>query len=69
VINHSYLTKGQCNDLKDKYVIYIIDDKKLFENKQQNEYWQTYRRFNDFYDFHLIIKKKVIFDILIETQT
>jgi hypothetical protein len=45
--------------MKQTYAIYIIDVTKEYEDKAKNEYWQTYRRFNDFYDLHLIIKKKV----------
>jgi hypothetical protein len=45
--------------MKATYAIYIIDVIKDFGDKTKNEYWQTYRRFNDFYDLHLIIKKKV----------
>ena len=58
--NLKYLNfKGRCNDLKATYAIYIIDVTKVYLNSGKNEYWQTYRRFNDFYDFHLTIKKKV----------
>ena len=52
--------KGRCNELKSTYAIYIIDVTKIYpDNSRTNEYWQTYRRFNDFYDLHLNIKKKV----------
>ena len=50
---------GRCNELKTTYAIYIIDVIKDYGEKSKNEYWQTYRRFNDFYDLHLMIKKKV----------
>jgi hypothetical protein len=58
---------GRCNDLKSTYAIYIIDVTKEYEifnnnasslNQNKSEYWQTYRRFNDFHDMHLILKKK-----------
>lgn len=52
---------GKCNDLKQKYAIYIIDVKKIYQetnSNNKNEFWQTYRRFNDFHDLHLTIKKK-----------
>ena len=52
-------SSGKCNEHKDKYAIYIIDVKKIYENSSKNEIWQTYRRFNDFHDLHLTIKKKV----------
>lgn len=53
-------SSGKCNDLKSTYAIYIIDVTKIFDDgKTKNEFWQTYRRFNDFYDLHLFIKKKV----------
>ena len=48
--------KGRCNDLKSTYAIYIIDVTKEFDDKSHYEYWQTYRRFNDFHDLHLILK-------------
>ena len=50
--------------MKQTYAIYIIDVTKDYDDKTKNEYWQTYRRFNDFYDLHLIIKKKVTTSIL-----
>jgi hypothetical protein len=55
----SYFIVGKCNDLKTQYAIYIIDVKKIYENPDKNEFWQTYRRFNDFHDFHLTLKKQV----------
>ena len=66
-INPSHVVKlsaviisvGRCNDLKSTYAIYIIDVTKVNETLNKSESWQTYRRFNDFYDLHLTIKKKV----------
>jgi hypothetical protein len=52
-------SSGVCNELKKTYAIYIIDVTKLYPaSPEQNDYWQTYRRFNDFYDLHLTIKKR-----------
>lgn len=52
-------SSGVCNDLKSSYAIYIIDVTKIYpQNSELNDYWQTYRRFNDFYDLHLTIKKR-----------
>lgn len=56
---------GRCNDLKTTYAIYILDITKLNESNNKADYWQTYRRFNDFHDFHLIIKKNVCLNIFI----
>ena len=66
-VNSSHVVKlaaviisvGRCNDLKSTYAIYIIDVTKVNETLNKSENWQTYRRFNDFYDLHLTIKKKV----------
>ena len=59
-INACITSTGRCNDLKKSYSIYIIDITKLNDLSGKVDYWQTYRRFNDFHDFHLIVKKNVI---------
>jgi hypothetical protein len=41
------------------FAIYIIDVTKKCLNTNETEYWQTFRRFNDFHDFHLLVKKRV----------
>jgi hypothetical protein len=55
-------SSGRCNDLKSTYAIYIIDVTKEYTNtassSNKNEFWQTYRRFNDFHDLHMILKRK-----------
>ena len=54
-------SSGRCNDLKSTYAIYIIDVTKEYTNtanNNKNEFWQTYRRFNDFHDLHMILKRK-----------
>lgn len=58
-INACIISTGRCNELKKTYSIYIMDITKLNELNGKIEYWQTYRRFNDFHDFHLILKKNV----------
>lgn len=58
-INACIISTGRCNELKRAYSIYIMDITKLNESTGKIEYWQTYRRFNDFHDFHLILKKNV----------
>lgn len=60
-INACIISTGRCNELKKAYSIYIMDITKLNESNGKIEYWQTYRRFNDFHDFHLIVKKNVSF--------
>ncbi len=58
-ISAQITSSGVCNELKKTYAIYIIDVTKIYSAApQQNVYWQTYRRFNDFYDLHLTIKKR-----------
>lgn len=60
-LNAIITSAGRCNDLKSSYAIYIIDVTKQFDSSSKIEFWQTYRRFNDFSDLHLILKKKVGF--------
>ena len=50
---------GRCNDIKASYAIYIIDITKQLDSSNKIDFWQTYRRFNDFSDLHLILKKRV----------
>ncbi|CAF0922022.1 unnamed protein product [Brachionus calyciflorus] len=56
-LNACITSTGRCNDLKSTYSIYILDITMLNELTGKVEYWQTYRRFNDFHDFHIILKK------------
>jgi hypothetical protein len=51
---------GRCNDIKASYAIYIIDVTKQSDSSNKIDFWQTYRRFNDFSDLHLILKRRVI---------
>jgi hypothetical protein len=45
------------------YAIYIIDVTMKSLVTSKSEFWQTYRRFNDFHDLHMLIKKKVALDL------
>jgi hypothetical protein len=40
------------------YAIYIIDVTMKSLVTSKIEFWQTYRRFNDFHDLHMLIKKR-----------
>ena len=51
-------SSGRCNEMNTIYAIYIIDVNKMCLLTNKLETWQTYRRFNDFHDLHMLVKKK-----------
>lgn len=51
-------SSGRCNEMNTIYAIYIIDVSKKCLVTNTVDSWQTYRRFNDFHDLHLLLKKK-----------